>query len=165
VPDGLDCGSIQDHLLAPGGSQPDWGPADVDLSQKPSPPSPGPSPDPQPGPGPGPGPSPGPQPGPGSQPPGALKLSGLALKPKTFKPRRGTKVSFTLSAPARLTFVVAGAHGSIRTAGTPGSNSLRFRGRIAGRTLKPGLHTLRLTATPLAGGHSRKATAAFRITR
>jgi WD40-like Beta Propeller Repeat len=166
VPDGLDCGSIQDHLLAPDGSQPDWGPADVDLAQKPSPPEPDPQPDARPDPQPGPGPGAGPDDHPGLLTGDrGLELSALSLKPKAFKPRRGTKVSFTLSAPARLTFKVAGARGSIKTAGTAGSNTLRFRARIAGRTLKPGRYTLRLTATPLAGGSARKATAAFRITR
>jgi hypothetical protein len=130
VPDGLDCSTVRDRLLVAGGSQPDWGPADVDLSQKPSPPPP---PGPKPGPGPQPDPHPGPKPGPTPGPSNSLKLSGLALKPASFKAKRGTRVSFTLSAPARLTYKVAGVRGSIAGGGKPGANSLRFKGRIAAR--------------------------------
>src|SRR3954452_21261228 len=54
------CGALSDTLVLPGGSQPDWGPADVDLSQKPSAPAPAPAPAAGPAPAPAAAPAPAP---------------------------------------------------------------------------------------------------------
>jgi len=156
VGDSIDCAAVSDANIARGGAQPDWGPADVDLSQKPAPP---PGPGPTPGPGPDPTPGPGPQPSP--QP--RLELTRLSLQPKRFRAGKGTTVRFTLSAPARVTISVPGSRGRIVTAGKPGPNRLRFKGRIAGKRLEPGRHTLRLTATAPSG--SAKSSTTFTVTR
>ena len=55
--------------------------------------------------------------------------------------------------------------GSIRSAGKPGANTLRFKGRIGGHTRRPGRYCLTITARAMAGGASAKATMAFRIVR
>jgi hypothetical protein len=162
VPDGIDCAAVTDRLLIPGGSEPAFGPADVDMSQAPSPPGAAPA-----------APT-------GPAPATALKLSGLKLSPRAFHAARhgkaiiararGTKVRFRLSAPARLTLTVVRAdghkiRGRISTAAKPGVNTLRFMGRIAGRTLHAGRYRLRISAAPLAGGPARRTSAAFRIVR
>jgi hypothetical protein len=69
------------------------------------------------------------------------------------------KVSYTLTGPASVRFVVS-AHGSITLTGKTGNNTFIFNGKIGGHTLGPG--TYRLTAT-LTGGSSRTVT--FRIVR
>jgi hypothetical protein len=153
VPDSLDCTQLTERTIAPGGSEPDWGPADVNPAQKPSPATPTPS----------------------TPAPPAFKLSGVKLSPSTFRAAasgpaitstaRGTKLSFTVSQPAKVVIKVSGAKGSIKTAAKPGANSLRFMGRVAKRTVRPGRHVMTLKAAPLAGGKARSATVKFRIVR
>ena len=55
--------------------------------------------------------------------------------------------------------------GSIKTAGKPGANALRFMGRVAKRTLRPGKYTLVVTASPVGGGAAQTSTAPFKIVR
>jgi hypothetical protein len=93
VPADWNCAGLADRLLAPGGSEPDWGPADVNLAQKPSPPA-----------------------GAGA-PSGAPKtvakagpgLARVRLTPTSFRARAGARLRFTLAGPARLTLVVTRA--------------------------------------------------------
>jgi hypothetical protein len=153
VPADLNCNGLADRLLVAGGSEPDWGPADVNLAQKPSPPASG---------------------GSGAQAkkpvvagPGLRKLK---LTPSAFRARAGAKLRFTLSGPARLTLTVRRANGkavkgALKTAGKPGANTLRFKGRIGGHTLRPGRYRLTITARAMAGAGTAKATTAFRIVR
>ena len=152
VPADWNCAAITDRLLVAGGSEPDWGPADVNLAQKPSPPAAG-----------------------AAGGAGPVKKAGVGLRkvrltPRTFRARAGAKLRFTLAGPATLALTVsrAGAKkvkGTIRSAGKPGANTLRFKGRIGGRTLRPGRYRLTITARAMAGGASAKATTAFRIVR
>jgi hypothetical protein len=136
----------------------------------------------QPGnPGPGSGPttaSPGPAGGGASA--AKLAVTALAVRPGAFRTRRGARVVYTLTAPARVRFTVerlvaghrrdgrcrAGGRGRRCVRGVPvkgsfahdgkaGANAVRFSGRLRWRALKPGRY--RLTATPV-GGTPRRAT-------
>jgi len=151
VPADLNCAALSDRLLVPGGSEPDWGPADVNLSQKPAPSAGG-----------------------GTSGGGARKagpgLRKLKLAPATFRARAGARLRFPLAGPAKLTITVRRANGkavkgAIKTAGKPGANTLRFKGRIGGHTLRPGRYRLTITARAMVGGGTAKATTAFRIVR
>jgi hypothetical protein len=154
VPADWNCAGLADRLLAPGGSEPDWGPADVNLAQRPSPPA-------------------GAGGANGAKVPArttGVRLRKVKLTPATFRARAGAKLRFTLAGPAKLTLTVTRASGknvkgTIRSAGKPGANTLRFRGRIGGHTLRPGRYRLTITARAMAGGASAKATMAFRIVR
>ena len=55
--------------------------------------------------------------------------------------------------------------GSFAHTGTVGGNTLRFRGRLRGRWLKPGRYRLRATPTDSAGNVGPVAATAFRIVR
>jgi hypothetical protein len=162
---GADCPA--DSLLIAGGAEPEFGPKDVDLSQKPSAPgSPGGS---------------GQNPNGSGQPttPAAFALSGVSLKPAKFRAAKagpaiakatGSALRFAVSAPAKVTLSVktrAGKaiRGAIKTAGKPGANKLRFMGRVGGKTLKPGRYSLTLRATPLTGGGAKTTRIAFKIVR
>jgi len=118
------------------------------------------------------GPGPGPGPGQGTQ---ALELSGLKLVPGRFsvggaargakaakagRTRHGTRIGFTLSQVARVTFTVHRARskrrwvkvGSFARDGRSGANSLRWGGRIGKRALVAGRY--RLTAQARTGNGS-----------
>jgi hypothetical protein len=154
VPADWSCAGLADRLLAPGGSEPDWGPADVNMAQKPSPPAAaGAS---------GAAAAPVKRAGPG--------LAKVKLTPAKFRARAGARLRFTLAGPAKLALTVTRASGkavkgSIRSAGKPGANTLRFKGRIGGHTLRPGRYRLTITARAMTGGGSAKATMSFRIVR
>lgn len=99
-------------------------------------------------------------------PPG-VKLSALTLSPRKFRAARGTRVGFKLDAPATVEFTVTRckAHrctgkvtGTIKRTGKAGVNSFRFRGRLAGKTLRAGSY--RLTAS--SGTSTRHAGFAVR---
>ena len=115
--------------------------------------------------------------------PRALAVTALAVRPGAFRARRGARVTYTLTAPARVRFTVerllAGHRrggrcrpggrgprcvrrvrlkGSFSQTGRAGANAVRFGGRLNGRLLKPGRY--RLTATPEGGGARR---AEFRV--
>jgi hypothetical protein len=53
--------------------------------------------------------------------------------------------------------------GSFADSGTVGGNTLRFRGRLNGKPLKPGRYRLLATPTDSAGNVGRVARTAFRI--
>jgi hypothetical protein len=55
--------------------------------------------------------------------------------------------------------------GSIKTAGKPGANTLRFIGGVARRTLRPGTYTLVVKASPIGGGTAQTSTAPFKVVR
>ena len=159
-----DCATLHETLALPGGSEADWGKAGVNIADKPAPPKPGP------GSQPGPDPTPGPDAGPGLS---ALKLSPSAFRAAKRGPaiarRLGSTLSYTLATPSQivLRFKRGGkaVKGSIKTAGKPGANRLRFMGRVAKRTLRPGRYTLVVTASPVGGGAAQTSTAPFKIVR
>jgi hypothetical protein len=161
-----DCASLKETLALPGGSEADWGKADVDVADKPAAPKPGP--------GPGPQPSPGPTPGPDA----GAGLSALKLSPSAFRAakrgpaiakRLGSTLSYTLAKPSQVVLQIKrggkAVKGSIKTAGKPGASRLRFMGRVAKRTLRPGRYTLVVTASPVGGGAAQTSTAPFKIVR
>ena len=146
VPAEWNCAGLADRLLAPGGSEPDWGPADVDMAQRPSPP-------------------------PRDRRRGSRRGAGQEGRPRAgqgqaharekFRARAGAKLRFTLAGPAKLALTVTRASGkavkgSIRTAGKPGANTLRFKGRIGGHTLRPGRYRLTITARVTVGEGQRE---------
>jgi hypothetical protein len=117
-------------------------------------------------------PTPGPKgPGGGGPAAGALALSDLKLVPGRFrvagarrgaaaakKARRGTRIKFTLSQAAPVTFTVERARpkrrwkkaGTFVLQGASGANSLKWGGRIGKRALRPGRY--RLSAQAAAAG-------------
>jgi hypothetical protein len=127
--------------------------------------------------------------GSGSTPPPAgtatvkARLTALAVRPGSFRAGRGARVSYTLTAPARVRFTVerllsghrrggrcrAGGRGprcirAVRVRGAfshqgrTGANSVRLPARLGGRRLRAGRY--RLTATPVGGTATR---APFRV--
>jgi hypothetical protein len=82
---------------------------------------------------------------------------------------RGTRIQFTLSRGAPITFVVERARpkrrwrkvGGFTLAGLSGANSLAWTGRIGKRALKPGRY--RLTTKAGAAGPPAAPRARFRI--
>lgn len=107
---------------------------------------------------------------------------------KRAKRKYGTKVTFTLKAPAKVRFTVEKKRkgrcpaakkgkkkskkckaykkvkGSFTVAGKTGKNSFRFRGRIGKKTLKPGRY--RLVSVPILGKARGKARSVrFRIVK
>jgi hypothetical protein len=73
-------------------------------------------------------------------------------------------------APPHLDGAAGGARGkavkgAVKTAGRPGAHTLRFKGRIGGKTLRPGRYRLTITARAMVGGGTAQATMAFRIVR
>jgi hypothetical protein len=159
-----DCRALADRVIAPGGAEPDWGPADVDLAQAPSPPAASAAPA-------------GSANGPRTT---KLALTHVKLTPRAFAAARrgpgviasraGSTLRYRLSEPARLTLTVrhAGRHGrkvrgKLRTAGRPGANAVRLTGRIARRSLAPGRYTLRIAARDLTRRERAAASISFRI--
>lgn len=97
-----------------------------------------------------------------------LTLRGLSLSPRRFRAgRRGTTISYTLSAPAKVTFRVQRKSGrGYRTMSTrlthsavAGVNSVHFSGRLGGNALRPGRYRL------LAVGEDDEADTATRTVR
>jgi uncharacterized protein YkwD len=86
---------------------------------------------------------------------------------------RGSVVSYKLAAPATVALRAeryAGGRwrllrGTLSDAGRQGANALRFRGRLAGRTLAPGRYRLRAIATDAAGNASPARHVGLRVTR
>ncbi len=121
-------------------------------------------------------------------PPGAVvaakpAMTALSVRPGTFRARRGARIAYTLTAPARVRFTVerllsghrrggrcrAGGRGprcvravrirgSFSHQGRAGVNSVRLPARLGGRRLRAGRY--RLTATPTGGAATR---APFRV--
>lgn len=114
------------------------------------------------------GSSPAPAPAAPAQEPskGAAVLSGLKLKPKTFRSKKGSTVRYNLTADSRVTLIVKRRvrngfirlRGKLAQSGHAGSDSLRLK-KVGGHALKPGSY--RVIATP-AGGKSQSA--AFKVT-
>ena len=119
------------------------------------------------------------------------RLTRLAVRPRSFAARRGTTISYTLSEAATVRFTIdrrvngrrkgkrcvtrrrTGRRcfryirlaGSFQQAGSQGTNSLRFTGRLGTSLLKRARY--RLTAVPrdAAGNRGRAIRARFRIAR
>jgi hypothetical protein len=114
----------------------------------------------------------------------------LAMTPARFRAtaarvsarrRPGTRISYALDEDATVTFtvkriiqrVVRGrrrtgyrpVRGSFSDAGAVGGNSLRFRGRIGGRRLRPGLYRLVALPVDAAGNTGDAVFIRFRIVR
>jgi hypothetical protein len=157
VPADFDCSKLGDRLLVPGGSDPAFGPADVNMAQQPAPSDQPPHA--QPG------------PHPGTHTGGAVALRGLSIAPRKFRPtpagrsiarRAGALVRFTLNRAARVTLTVSRRRplpGRIVVSAQSGVNSIRFSGWLSGHKLAPGRY--RLAAT---GGRSSSSTS-FVVTR
>jgi hypothetical protein len=94
------CDGMTEKLLVPGAKHADWGPADVDMRQKPSPPSPAPAA----GTGQPTGPAGTPAPPPVTTPKAAT-LTKLSV-PASAKRRGGVALTVALSAPGRVTVTV-----------------------------------------------------------
>jgi hypothetical protein len=96
------------------------------------------------------------------------RISTLRLRPSRFKrgTKYGTKVSFRLSEAATVRLNVSGSRGTMVRHATSGVNFVKFDGRMGGRALHRGRHTLVARAIDLAGnlGEASK-TAKFRILR
>jgi hypothetical protein len=114
-------------------------------------------------------------------------LSKAKAKPRTFraatkkKPKRGTDVSYTLSEAASVRATVqrcvkrAGKRkqgrclrfktlrGALSDTGQLGANELRFKGRLRGKALKPGLYRLVLTPTDAAGNVGKPVRVRFAV--
>lgn len=84
------------------------------------------------------------------------RVTRLNASPKRIKPgskRRAARITFRLSAPARVVFTVRGPApscevvGRFTVRGQRGTNRVRFTGRVGRRTLGPG--TYRVTARPV----------------
>lgn len=83
---------------------------------------------------------------------------------------KGSTLRFTVSAPAKVTLAVRSAarraiKGAIKTAAKPRANTLRFMGRVGGKTLKPGRYSLTVSAAPLTGGGAKSTRIGFKIVR
>jgi hypothetical protein len=110
--------------------------------------------------------------------PSTPRLSKLALKPAKFtdtgKAPKGTTISYTLAAAAKVKLEVLGkktVKGKARTVtlgtvpgatGKAGANTVKFSGKLKGKALAPGKYTLRATATA-SGLSSTPATAGFEV--
>jgi hypothetical protein len=83
----------------------------------------------------------------------APKLSTLRLRPSRFHrgTKYGTKISFRLSEAATVRLNVTGSRGTIVRRGTAGINFVKFIGRMNGRALRKGRHTLVARAVDMAG--------------
>lgn len=88
------------------------------------------------------------------------RVTRLKASPQRFRPgskRRGTRITFRLTKPARVVFIVRGPApscdvvGRFTVRGHRGTNRVRFKGRVGRRTLAPG--TYALTAHP--GGRAQ----------
>jgi hypothetical protein len=146
-----DC-TVHERLLVAGGSDPDWGPADVDMAQKLASPGTG-----------GP-PSPGSQPS--TQGGGSVSLSGLSVTPRRFRVLRhghgGAVVRFRLTGAARVTLIIARGKsgvGQIVLSGHSGVNAVRITGKVGNRSLARGRYQLLVAA-----GRSTARTG-FEVTR
>jgi hypothetical protein len=96
----------------------------------------------------------------------APKLSTLRLRPSRFHrgTKYGTKISFRMSEAATVRLNVKGSRGTIVRHATAGTNFVKFIGRMNGRALRKGRHTLVARAVDMAGNPAPMTlTAKFRI--
>lgn len=98
-------------------------------------------------------------------------VSNLRLKPTRFRARRGTRGSFALTEPARVTLTVQRRRGrrfvragSVKLSGKPGRNTFKLR-KLGRRRLASGSYRLIATAVDPAGNASRKVRVGFRVRR
>jgi hypothetical protein len=110
----------------------------------------------------------------------------LSISPRRFraapaKGRTGARISYALDERATVTFTFkrivqrvvrhrrrtsyVPLRGSMRDAGQVGGNSLRFKGRLRGRKLKPGLYRLVALPVDAAGNTGNAVYIRFRIVR
>lgn len=100
-------------------------------------------------------------------------IAGLFVKPSRFRAAKGARVSYTLSENATVAMAVQLLRkgkkpkglGSFSVKGKAGANHFTFRGRVGGKTLKPGSYRLSARATDAAHNRSAAALAAFRIVK
>jgi hypothetical protein len=96
---------------------------------------------------------------------------GIALSARRFTRRRGTRIRFALDEAATVTFRVqrrrgrrfVALPGSFSATAKAGANSLRFKGRLAGRVLGRARYRLVAVAVDAAGNRSLPARRRFRI--
>jgi hypothetical protein len=83
----------------------------------------------------------------------APRLATLRLRPNRFQrgTKFGTRVSFKLSEAATVRLNVTGLRGTIVRHATAGTNFVKFDGRIGGRAIHKGRHTLVARAVDMAG--------------
>jgi hypothetical protein len=176
------CSSVTAPLVIPGGTQPFWSAADEAANAGYVPPSPGP------------------QPAPDKTAPriGVLRISpkrfavskkATALSARKKRTPQGAMVRYTLSEPARVSFVVEQSlkghrkgrackrHGrgkrctlivrkaTLTRSGQSGANQLGFSGRLGSRKLSPGSYKLVVRAVDAAGNRSGTKTVSFTIVR
>jgi hypothetical protein len=90
------------------------------------------------------------------------------------RPRRGSRVAWRLSERAKVTFTVirprtgktrARTLGRFTIAGKAGANRFVFRGRVGGKTLRPGRYRLTVRAADTAGNKSALVGKPFTVKR
>jgi hypothetical protein len=173
VPSLADCDVLAAgaRLAIPGGKDPDWGPAEVGQAEDQQPPEQR-------------------DVVPPVARPTPLVLSALAAVPRSFRARRGTTVTYRLSAPATTTFTLARAvrgsrrgnrcvpprrggrrctryvpvRGSVMHAGSAGINRVRLI-RIAERALRPGRYRLTAVARDAASQTSQPVSLTIKVRR
>jgi uncharacterized protein YkwD len=104
--------------------------------------------------------------------PAGIALGKLGLSSARLRVGGRGVVSYTLSAPATVTFRVerqrpggyTTLRGALKDAGAQGANTFVFRGRLLGRTLTPGRYRLRALATDDTGNAGPVRRLRFRIT-
>jgi hypothetical protein len=110
-----------------------------------------------------------------------LRVSPGRFRAAAARARRGARISYALDEAATVTFTIKRIvqrrfHGRKRTAYRPlrgsfadagevGGNTLRFRGRLRGRRLKPGLYRLIALPVDAAGNTGNAVFVKFRIAR
>lgn len=105
-------------------------------------------------------------------------ISGVSVRPFAFRARRGTRVRFTLSERARVSFRVerrvrrrarrfryVRLRGGFSVVRRRGRHAVRFSGRLRRRALRRGRYRLVLVAVDSAGNRSSPKRAGFRIRR
>ena len=86
-------------------------------------------------------------------------LTGRRLRGRCVKPSRSSRH------PPREVHTLQAARGSLTHTGRPGTNRLKFQGRVKQRRQEPGRYRLRAVAKDLAGNASRPTRARFRLVR
>jgi hypothetical protein len=130
---------------------------------------------------PGPGADPGPNPGTGARPddgPRAIAdkvaptFASASLAPKTFAPRKGTTIRYSLSESARVVFTIERRVGKrlvrvtrFAQSSTAGTNRKRFSGKVGRKALKPGKYRITLVATDGARNASKPKRLSFTVVR
>lgn len=91
--------------------------------------------------------------------------------PVAARTRRGTRLRYTLSEPARVRLVIRRAGrrgrrvGTLTRSGAKGANAIRFSGRVGRRILRAGRYRATIAATDAAGNRSSPRTIRLRVVR